>query len=175
MATRTDNGMENKSTGRKALWFAVLSIIVWLSIGGFSGQAFSKISTVQKNDNASFLPGSAESTLANKVIAKFSPQSSDSLPTLLLFIGDINPAKNPQALADINTFVASLGSKVLPESGKPLSTYLIPGAPIVAVPSQDGKAAIVNLQFNATIATQNIEDKPALPKIIKFIRTEISK
>ena len=92
MATRTDNGMENKSTGRKALWFAVLSIIVWLSIGGFSGQAFSKISTVQKNDNASFLPGSAESTLANKVIAKFSPQSSDSLPTLLLFIGEIGRA-----------------------------------------------------------------------------------
>ena len=175
MSTGTQNGIENKSTGRKALWFAVLSIIVWLSIGGFSGQAFSKISTVQKNDNASFLPGSAESTLANKVIAKFSPQSSDSLPTLLLFIGEFNPTKNPQALTELNTFVASLGSKILPESGKPLSTYLIAGAPVVAIPSQDGKAAIINLQFNAKIATENIDDKPALPKIIKFIRNEIGK
>ena len=175
MSTSSTQSIENKSTGRKALWFAVLSIIVWLSIGGFSGTAFSKISTVQKNDNASFLPDSAESTVANRVIAKFSPQSSNSLPTLLLFIGDLNPTKNPLAFNEVNSFVANLGSKVLPESGKPLSAYLIPGAPIVAIPSQDGKAAIVNLQFNSEIATQNIGDKPALPKLIKFIRSEISK
>ncbi|MEN9516755.1 MAG: hypothetical protein RLZZ159_621, partial [Actinomycetota bacterium] len=38
--------------GRKALWLAIVAIITWLAIGGFSGAAFSKISTVQENDNS---------------------------------------------------------------------------------------------------------------------------
>ena len=74
----------SKSKGRKALALAILSIVAWLSIGGFSGQAFSKISTVQKNDNAAFLPEKAESTIAQKTIVKFSAQSADLLPALLL-------------------------------------------------------------------------------------------
>lgn len=58
---------KNRTKGRRALWIAVVSIIAWLSIGGFSGAAFSKISTVQENDNSAFLPENAESTIAGKL------------------------------------------------------------------------------------------------------------
>jgi RND superfamily putative drug exporter len=174
--TSTTTGTPTAGTkGRKALWVAILVIISWLAIGGFSGQAFSKISTVQENDNASFLPESAESTMAQKTIVKFSAQSADLLPTLLLIVGDVNPATNPEQFARVNTFAQNLATKVLPESGKPLSTYFAPGVPVQPIPAADGKAALINLQLNSATATQNIEEKPLLPILVEYIRAELKK
>ena len=141
-----------RSRARKGLWLAIVTIIVWMAVGGFSGQAFSKISNVQENDNAAFLPESAESTEAGKLIVKFSDQSLDLLPTLLILVGDLNPATNPEKFAEVSAFAESLGEKVLPQSGQPLSKYFAPGAPIQAIPSQDGKAVLINVQIYSGIA-----------------------
>lgn len=159
-----------RSKARKGLWLAIVSIIVWLAIGGFSGQAFSKISNVQENDNSAFLPESAESTAAGELIVKFSDQSLDLLPTLLVLVGDLSPSTNPEKFAEVNSFVEKLGERVLPDSGRPLSTYLAPGAPLQAIPSADGRAVLVNVQLNAEVAGENIGDEPALPILIEFIR-----
>jgi RND superfamily putative drug exporter len=160
-----------RSKARKGLWIAIVTIIAWLAIGGFSGQAFSKISNVQENDNSAFLPDTAESTAASKVIVKFSDQSADLLPTLLVFVGDVSP--NSEKFLAINQFAQNLGDKVLPESGKSLSTYFAQGAPLQAIPSADGKAALINVQLDANVAAENIGDEPALPLIIDFIREEM--
>ena len=175
MAVTSTTSSSRTTKGRKALALAILSIVAWLAIGGFSGQAFSKISTVQKNDNASFLPESAESTLAQKTLVKFSAQSADLLPALLLIVGDLNPQSNPEKLAALNTFAQNLSSKILPESGKALSTYFAPNIPVQAVPAPDGKAALINIQLNSATATENIEEKPLLPILIKFMREELKK
>jgi RND superfamily putative drug exporter len=160
-----------RSKARKGLWIAIVTIIAWLAIGGFSGQAFSKISNVQENDNSAFLPDTAESTAASKVIVKFSDQTADLLPTLLIFVGDVTPSS--EKFLSINQFAQTLGDKVLPESNKPLSTYFVKGAPLQAIPSADGKAALINLQLNSNVAAENIGDEPALPLIIDFIREEM--
>ena len=160
---------------RKGLWISIVVIFGWLSIGAVSGPVFSKISTVQENDNAAFLPKSAESTLASKITVKFSDQAANVLPTLLLAVGEINPLQNPEAFAKLNSYAAGLGSKVLPESKKQLSTYFIPGAPLQAIPSQDGKAALINIQLDSKIAGENVDDKPVLPLIIDFIRADLEK
>ena len=164
-----------KSKARKALWIAIITIITWLAVGGFSGQAFSKISNVQENDNSAFLPESAESTEASKFTVKFSDQSLDLLPTLLIVVGDVNPATNAERFAQVNAFAQGLGNRILPESNKPLSTYFAPGAPIQAIPSKDGKAALINVQIDSVIAGENINDEPALPLIVEFIREEMKK
>jgi RND superfamily putative drug exporter len=166
---------KNRTKGRRALWIAVVSIIAWLSIGGFSGAAFSKISTVQENDNSAFLPENAESTIAGKITVKFSDQSENLLPTLLLLLGDLNPATNPKAFALVNQYANTLGTKVLPESGKPLSTYFVPGAPLQAIPSADGKAVLINVQLDAKVASENIDKEPVLPLLIDFIREDMEK
>ena len=158
---------------RKALWIAIVTIVAWLAIGGFSGQAFSKISNVQENDNSAFLPSSAESTEASKITIKFQDQSANLLPTLLIVVGDLSPVTNPAEFRKVNEFAAKLGTKVLPESGKQLSTYFAPGVPLQAIPSADGKAALVNVQLNADIAGENIGNEPALPLIVEFIREEM--
>jgi len=159
-----------RSRARKGLWLAIVTIIVWMAIGGFSGQAFSKISNVQENDNAAFLPDSAEATEAGKLIVKFSDQSLDLLPTLLILVGDLNPATNPEKFAEVNVYAQTLGERILPQSGEPLSKYFAPGIPIQAIPSQDGKAVLINVQIDSKIAGENIGDEPALPMIIEFIR-----
>ncbi len=159
--------------GRKPLWIAVVTIIAWLAISSVAGPTFGKLSTVQENDNAAFLPDSAESTLASKVTVKFSDSSNDQIPTLLLFLGDVDPVKNPANLVRIQSYLNELGNKTLPESGKLLSSYFVPGFPIQAIPSEDGKAALVNIALNSTIVEERVEEKPTLSLIVEFMREDL--
>ena len=171
MATKT----KSKGTlkGRKPLWIAIVAIIAWLGISSVAGPTFGKLSTVQENDNAAFLPDNAESTLASKITVKFSDSSNDQIPTLLVFLGDVDPKKNPAKLSEIQNYLNKLGEKILPESGKPISTYIVPGFPIQAIPSEDGKAALANIALNSDIAQENIEEKPTLPILVEFIREDL--
>jgi RND superfamily putative drug exporter len=150
-------------------------IIAWLGISSVAGPTFGKLSTVQENDNAAFLPDSAESTLASKITIKFSDSDNDQIPTLLLFLGDVNPATNPANLAKIQNYLDRIGNEVLPETGKPLSTYFVPGFPIQAIPSADGKAALVNISLNSEIIEQRVEEKPTLSLLIDFMREDLKK
>ena len=159
--------------GRKPLYIAIIAIIAWLAVGGISGPVFSKISTVQENDNAAFLPESAESTIASDVIVKFQDQSGDLLPTLILLEGNVGPTTDPATFQKINEYAQTLPSKILPESGKPLSTYFAQGIPVAVIPSADGKAALVNFQINSVIAGETIDEEPTLPLIVEFIREDV--
>ena len=161
--------------GRKALWIAIVSILAWLSIGGFAGGAFSKISTVQENDNSAFLPDSAESTIAGEVLVKFSSQDDQLFPALLLLLGDLNPATNAQAFEKVNQYAATLPSRTLPATGKPLSTYFAQGVPLTPIPAQDGKAILINAQLDFAVADANVDGEPVFPKIIEFIREDMEK
>ncbi|NBN91126.1 MAG: MMPL family transporter [Actinobacteria bacterium] len=166
---------KSRVKGRKALWIAIVSILVWLSIGGFAGGAFSKISSVQENDNSAFLPDSAESTIAGEVLVKFSSQEDQLFPALLLLLGDLNPATNAQAFEKVSQYSAGLLSKTLPETGKPLSTYFAQGVPLTPIPSTDGKAILINAQLDFAVADANVDGEPIFPKIIEFIRTDMEK
>ena len=73
---------------RKFIWIAIAVIIAWLGVSGVTGQLFGKLSSVQKNDNASFLPGSAESTKAYEISSKFTTQDTTILPAMVIFTGD---------------------------------------------------------------------------------------
>ena len=70
----------------------VLVLFAWFGLAGVGGPLVGRLSEVQKNDNASFLPKSAESTEVGKLAAKFS--STDALP---YFPGD-RARDGPEAL-----------------------------------------------------------------------------
>ena len=159
--------------GRKPLYVAIIAIIAWLSIGGISGPVFSKISTVQENDNAAFLPESAESTIASEVIVKFQDQSGELLPTLILLEGDVGPTTDPATFQKISEYAQTLPTKILPQSGMALSTYFAAGIPPAVIPSADGKATLINFQINSVIAGESIDDEPTLPLIVEFIREDV--
>jgi len=171
----------SKIKGRKPLWLAIVVVIVWVSISGFTGPLFGKLSTVQENNNSSFLPPESEATRAANAIAKFSDSANDQIPALVLFSGDVTD----EGIASAQTFSQTLGSKLLVHSdGKllkdadgneisiPISKYFISGEPIVAFPSEDRKAILASFPISVQIATELLPDgkEPALPGLIDAIR-----
>ena len=54
----------------------MLVVIAWIVISGIFGPLFGKLTSVQENNNSSFLPKGAEATRASEVIATFSDQDS---------------------------------------------------------------------------------------------------
>ena len=72
------------------LWLRILLptvlVVVWFAIAGLGGPTFGKISDVSTNDQAGFLPASAQSTEVNEWQAKFN--DSENIPAIVVFQKD---------------------------------------------------------------------------------------
>jgi RND superfamily putative drug exporter len=171
----------SKIKGRKPLWLAIVIVIVWMSISSFTGPLFGKLSTVQENNNSSFLPEDSVATRAANAITKFSDSANDQIPALVLFTGEVTPEK----IALTQSFAQTLGSKPMvhsdgellkDEEGRevsiPISDYFIEGVSITAFPSEDGEAILANFPISVQIATEFLpgSEEPALPGIVEAIR-----
>lgn len=70
----------------KKRWFRILVplilIFIWLGVGSFGGQTFGKISDVSTNNQAAFLPSSAESTQVQNLQAKY--QEGRAIPAIVI-------------------------------------------------------------------------------------------
>jgi putative drug exporter of the RND superfamily len=64
--------MQRAQKNRKPYAIAMLVVIAWFIITGVFGPLFGKLTSVQENNNSSFLPKGAEATLAADEIKKFS-------------------------------------------------------------------------------------------------------
>ncbi len=126
-------------------WFRVimptLAIVIWFAIGGIGGPTFGKISDVSTNDQASFLPASAESTKAAELQKKF--YSSDTLPAIIVI--ESSTKLTPTQLANL----AKLQPKLQSVDGVSNST----GAVVGPIPSSDAKAVefIVQVKSDSEI------------------------
>src|SRR3954467_9676478 len=69
--------------GRRAVrWIAALAVLAWLTIGGVGGPLVGRLSEVATNDNANFLPPSAESTSVSKLVGRTT--DTQTLPYLVV-------------------------------------------------------------------------------------------
>jgi len=135
-------------------------LIVWFGMFGGLGSLAGKLSQAQKNDNASFLPTSAESTEVNTLEAKFS--ESQSFPAFILFVrpSGLTAADKQQ----ITTFTAGIPSEPLTdENGKPLADGKTVGdfltnESIVAVPSTDGRAVLIPVSISTKTSGEILEN-----------------
>ncbi len=80
-------------------------IVIWVALAGTGGPYFGKISQVASNDQATFLPASAESTKVNEQIGKF--QDNNSIPAVIIFAQDDQPLSKLQ-IATIASATSSL-------------------------------------------------------------------
>ena len=167
MATHGRRRTKEKSA-RKPLWLAIILIVAWLGIGGATGPLFGKLSSVQENDSAGFLPSSAESTKAGELSIKFEDQVDSVLPALLIFTGDINES----TLGTLNGFAQSIPGFEVPNSGgKRISDYLVQSGSLFPIPAPDNKAAIISFNLSDKIIAEPLENnEPALPVIIETVR-----
>ncbi len=158
-----------RKKSRRPLITATIVILIWFGASGVFGPLFGSLSTVQKNDNSAFLPKNAESTKAAKIITAFSADQTQTIPTLILYVGSVDATK----IAALNAHLSGLGSVPIKGSNIALSQYLIAGQPIFAFPSSDKKALLVNLPLTYQSARALLPNKkPVLPEIIKTLRED---
>jgi len=148
----------------------MLVVIIWFLIAGVFGPLFGKLTSVQENNNSSFLPKGAEATLAADEIKTFSSQDSFNFPTLILFEGKVNPA----SIAAINEHMAGVGALTLDGTDAKISDYLATGQVISVFPSQDGQAILANVPLDGNSLSKSLpNEKPVLPAVVDALRADI--
>ncbi len=158
---------ETAPTRRRLRWLLpALLVVGWLALSGVAGPYSGKLSEVQSNDQSEFLPGSAESQRVAELSAGFS--DSDSFPAFLLVESD--SALTQDQLAAFGEFAQSVPGIDVAD-GRTVGDFLVPG-PIPVIPSDDGRAALALVSFDAgelsaqlpdgespiTVAVQQIRD-----------------
>ncbi|GHF14594.1 MMPL family transporter [Pseudolysinimonas yzui] len=125
--------------GRRILRAVVpaLLIVGWLALAGFGGPTFGKISDVSTNDQASFLPASAESTQVAELVPEFS--GADDIPAIVIAARD--GGLTDDDLAFLDDFAADAAD--VEGVGDGLSPV---------IPSDDGDAAEIVVPISAEIA-----------------------
>ncbi|WP_448061014.1 MMPL family transporter [Cellulomonas hominis] len=132
----------------------------WLAVGALGGMAQGRLSQVQTNDSAAFLPASAESTRASGLGRDF--VDSETLPALVVLTDAGGGAVSDGQVAAVRTMVARIPDLPLPGAdtavGDPgtLGDVLV-GDPVV-VPSEDGLALLVPLSLDAEQAQRVLAD-----------------
>jgi len=138
-------------------------------IAGVFGPLFGKLSSVQENNNSSFLPKGAEATKAADIIKTFAGKDSFNFPTLILFEGK----STPETFDAINAHMLTVGNLSLGGTTAKISEYLAPGERISVFPSQDGGAILVNIPLDGQAISKTLpNDKPVLPAVIEALRAD---
>ncbi|MEU4879670.1 MMPL family transporter [Streptomyces althioticus] len=115
------------SAPRRARWLVPLALlIVWLGVGGMLGPYAGKLGEVATNDQASFLPQSAESTQVLDQRKAFDQQ--ETLPAIVVWTADGDRITGAQTEAATRAAAGLAG------------TPGVVGEPSPAFPSEDGKA-----------------------------------
>lgn len=166
------------TTGRRSAILRALGVLavvaVWLGIASVGGPAIGSLSSVQSNDQETFLPTGAESVLAANAAKKFN--SSSALPAFVLFATQQGQAR-PAQLAAWQAFGTAIAAKpVVDDTGKQqnlgtVGDYLQPGR-ITLVPSQDGEAGLAVLSLDAgKVQARDADGKSALGPVTDTIRS----
>ncbi|MFI1650379.1 MMPL family transporter [Streptomyces avidinii] len=113
---------------RAARWLLpVLLLVVWLGVGGSLGPYAGKLGEVSTNDQAAFLPRSAESTRVARAQGAF--RQEESLPAVVVWTADGAAGVTPAATASAQAALAALKDRPW-----------IAGPPSPVVASRDGRA-----------------------------------
>ncbi|WP_149360922.1 MMPL family transporter [Lolliginicoccus suaedae] len=125
-----------RARGRARWLLPALLLIGWLALGGVAGPFAGKLSEVQVNDSASFLPASAESTEVQQLQALFT--NNEALPAIII-------AERSSGITAEDT--AFLQETTAGAAGQP--GYAAPPSP--PIPSQDGEALQVIVPLDTSI------------------------
>lgn len=132
------------------------AIGVWLVIGAFGGQAQGGLSSVQTNDDAAFLPASAESTQAAALAEEFT--DSETLPALVVAETADGSELTKEQLADVQAFADAIADAPLEGTSgdEPRTVGDLSIADPVVVPSEDGQATLVVVSLDAAQASEDL-------------------
>ncbi len=126
----------NAASPRSWRWVRValpaFLLIAWFAAAAVGGPTFGKLSSVSSNDQASFLPATAESTEALDWQKKFT--DSDAIPAVVIF--ESTSKVSPSMLADFAKLGAKLGDVDGVQAPEADQSSSVAGP----IPSEDGLA-----------------------------------
>ncbi|MGN6302832.1 MAG: MMPL family transporter [Angustibacter sp.] len=171
---------QSSGTRRAVLRAVALTLLglVWLGVSSVGGPLVGRLSEVQENDNANFLPASAESTELAKLSQKFS--SASTFPAFVVIERDAGVSEADRAAAQqFAQGLPDLTIDVAPEAagGRTyrLGDYLAP-APTAVVPSEDGKALLLPVLLNGDKAGDSLPDgESVVGQSVKAVRDAAQK
>jgi len=140
-------------------------LLLWFAVGGVGGPLVGRLSEVQKNDNSSFLPKSAEATEVAAVAKRFTPTTS--LPYFVVIVRPGGLTDADRAL--VQRYVAGIPALRFSVPGYTLGPFLT-RPPQVAIPSQDGQALLLPVELSSDRAAETITGSSPLFEGAKALR-----
>lgn len=138
-------------------------LLVWLALAGLGGSSMGKLSQVQENSAAAFLPSSAESTRAAEAERRFA--EDESLPALVVVEAD--GALQDAQVARVQAFAEEVPGLAIGE-GATIEDLLL--SPPVAIPSEGGAAMLVTLALDAEEASDQLGGERAVNQVVTALR-----
>jgi len=139
-------------------------IVVWLVLAGLGGTSIGRLSEVQENDVASFLPTGAESTRAAELERGFTQDAA--LPAIVVVEAD-GPV-SPEQMAAVQEYTDAIPTIDLGE-GTTIGDLLT--APSIAVPSEDGEAMLVTVFLDSDAASEQIGEERVVNQVVEALRS----
>ncbi|WP_116113649.1 MMPL family transporter [Austwickia chelonae] len=149
---------------------ALFVLLAWLVVGAVGGPLVGKLSSLQKNDQAPFLPVEAESKRAADEFKPFS--SATGLPYFVVItredgIREDDPEK-------VQRYIDALQDHRWEGSDRSLGD-LLSNAPGFAVPSKDSRAFLVPISANPDRVTEKIGEVTGGVAIATALRSEAAR
>ncbi|WP_461110054.1 MMPL family transporter, partial [Tessaracoccus terricola] len=146
-------GARRAAGGKPPVWLRIVLpvalIVVWLAGAGIGGPYFGKVGEVASNDQAAFLPASADATLVGERFTDF--VGDEQVPAIVVFASEDQLTETQ--LAELTAVMEELGNLAGVESLSPL------------IPSEDGLAAQAFIPLDA---------EAELGDLVAEVRTVIS-
>ncbi len=158
--------MTRGAGARGVRWVALLMVLAWLGVGGIGGPLVGRLSEVQTNDNANFLPASAESTAVNTFVQKTT--DTQSLPYLVVV--EKTTGLTADDLQKVQAYVTSIPTLTLAEDPSRTVGEFLLTSPQTVIPSQDKQAVLIPVAFVADKAEDTIAGDSALYAVAQALR-----
>lgn len=183
MPQHAQSETDHRPSGRRSALLRGIGLIAvvlaWLAIAGLGGPAIGSLSSVQSNDQESFLPAGAEAVAATEAARAF--EDSGQLPAFVVFTTADGAPATPEQLTGWRDFTRTLADQPVTDAkGADLGTvgdYLVTGppgqsAPIPLIPSQDGQAGLVIVPLSQDkVTTVDADGQDPLGDVVDALRT----
>ncbi len=155
---------------RPVLLGAIVIILLWIAVGAVGGPATGRLSEVQKNDNASFLPVDAESTAVLEAVSRFSDE--EEVPLILVAEHPDGAELDQKDGIALVRLIEDLPGIPLPGTGRTLGDYLVEGAQLAPVPSEDRKAVLIVIPLTEAAVSDVIEGESPIIAVAEEVRVK---
>lgn len=163
-------GSSSAGRPRRLLLAALAVILVWLAVGAVGGPATGRLSEVQKNDNASFLPTDSESTAVLNAVNRFSDE--EEIPLIVVVEQRDGSELDERDGFALLQLTSELPSIPLPGMGKTLGDYIGDGAQIVPVPADDRRAALVVIPLTEAAVSDVVDGEAPIVVAAEEVRVK---